>query len=204
MSLDKRSVSTDALDTLGFIHTKEEGRDAIHLGVEPVVAAERLKPGEHVGFVDGGVGACDNPVGIVDPFLKGTVKPGEKFWLVVYPRQITSLRHVWTHPAFENKQDKNVDEVQKSSISELPPETVNVIEQLKARKWITEYAAGLDLSYNELIDAAKDYLKHNDYLVRGGDFEGEYLPDIFWTHYEIVTGETVPESDRGSFFSCSC
>lgn len=28
---DKRSVSTDALDSLGMIHAREEFRDAIHL-----------------------------------------------------------------------------------------------------------------------------------------------------------------------------
>jgi hypothetical protein len=99
---DKRTVSTDALETLGTIIDETAGRDAIHLAVEPVVAAHMLRPGDDVGFVEGGVGYCENPVGIVDPFLKERwVQKGQRFWLVVYPRQITSLRHVWTHPAFE-------------------------------------------------------------------------------------------------------
>lgn len=99
MSADKRSVHTDALQTLGTIIT-EGGRDAIHLAVEPVVAGEPLEPGEDIGIENGVAwGKSDHikKVGIVDPFLKDRVKTGEKFWLIVYPRQITSLRHVWEH-----------------------------------------------------------------------------------------------------------
>src|SRR5271165_4237601 len=99
---DKRSVVTDALKTLGTIIDETAARDAIHLAVEPVIAAHRLCPGEDVGFLpDGLVGKrAENLVGIVDPFLKGYVQAGERFWLVVYPRTITSLRHVWEHPGF--------------------------------------------------------------------------------------------------------
>lgn len=103
---DKRSVTTDALETLGKIISENEKRDAIHLAVEPVVAGEKLFPGQDVGLrynkaVAGGV----MMLGIVDPFLKNPVMLGERFWLVVYPRQIHSLRHVWTHPAFPDSPD---------------------------------------------------------------------------------------------------
>ena len=50
---DKRSVSTDALETLGMIHFRQEYRDAIHLAVEPVKAGEKLKRGEHIKLVNG-------------------------------------------------------------------------------------------------------------------------------------------------------
>lgn len=93
---DKRSVSTDALETLGNIIDSSQKRDAIHIAVEPTVAKEILRPGEHVG-VDG---SKNNPVGIVDPYLRRPVMVGQYFWLLVYPRQINSLRHVWTHPSF--------------------------------------------------------------------------------------------------------
>lgn len=45
MSADNRKVTTDALETLGTIIGTSEGRDAIHLAVEPVEAGERLSPG---------------------------------------------------------------------------------------------------------------------------------------------------------------
>ncbi|EEE06880.1 MULTISPECIES: hypothetical protein [Burkholderia cepacia complex] len=67
---DKRSVHTDALETLGTIIGPSEKRDAIHLAVEPVIAAEYLYPGSHVALTpDGKAYRSPNGVGIVDPFL---------------------------------------------------------------------------------------------------------------------------------------
>lgn len=99
MSADKRTVSTDALETLGTIIGENEKRDAIHLAVLPVVAMHKMHAGDHVGMVDGGASSrAPSLIGIVDPFLKNAVQEGERFWLVIYPRKINSLRHVWTHP----------------------------------------------------------------------------------------------------------
>lgn len=102
-SADKRSVSTDALETLGMFHYKPEARDAIHLAVEPVEAGMILEPGQQIGIGEDGLAYDKEGVkrlGIVDPFLPATVQKGSRFWLVVYPRQISSLRHVWEHPDF--------------------------------------------------------------------------------------------------------
>ena len=113
MSADKRTVSTDALETLGMIHFKPEGRDAIHLAVEPVQAAVKLFVGQKIGVVEGKaypaghvirrIGHADLTVpshGIVDPFLPRAVEEGERFWFVMNPRMVASLRHVWEHPDF--------------------------------------------------------------------------------------------------------
>lgn len=99
---DKRTVSTDALETLGTIIGPGEKRDAIHLAVIPVIAGQDLLPGQDVG-VSGcmAITACEK-IGIVDPFLTKLVSKGQYFWLVIYPRKITSLRHVWSHPAFDD------------------------------------------------------------------------------------------------------
>lgn len=114
---DKRSVSTDALETLGTILTRNEKRDAIHIAVEPVTAAHDLYPGDDIGIIDkekGLAGYCDDPLGIADPYIghpnkrgpqaREVIKQGQKFFLLVYPRQITSLRHVWSHPLFEEEE----------------------------------------------------------------------------------------------------
>jgi hypothetical protein len=182
----KRAVTTDALETLGTIISESEKRDAIHLAVEPVIAAQRLRPGEDVGFVDGGVGICDKPVGIVDPFLKENVSKGERFWLVVYPRQITSLRHVWTHPAFSG--------------TEIESNPIKTASEL----WIRNYAADILVDYNELLQHASFWIESEDYWSEGSRFEGEYIPDEFWDHYQAVTGIIVPLEKQGNFFSCSC
>jgi hypothetical protein len=88
-----------------LIEDGDRRRDAIHIAVAPVMAAERLLPGQHVGLVSGDtehVGAMEpnRCLGIVDPFLRQPVEEGQRFWLFLYPNTITSLRHYWAHPAF--------------------------------------------------------------------------------------------------------
>lgn len=181
---DKRSVSTDALETLGNI-IEGGGRDAIHLAVEPVVAAEDLYAGQHVGLSkDGAITNGVEKLGIVDPFIVGVVPKGKMFWLVVYPRTITSLRHVWEHPKF----DKKIEPTQKET----------------SAKWLVDFAISVGLQYDVLMEGADDYLNHGEYLSFGGLLEGEYVPEEFWEHYEKVRGVKVNKNDRGSFFSCSC
>jgi hypothetical protein len=91
--------------TLGnLIDADRVGRDAIHMAIAPGVAAEELYPGQHVGFAEPGnlrrFGPGGPHVGIVDPFLRGPVPVGAGFYVCLYPNTVTSLRHVWQHPAF--------------------------------------------------------------------------------------------------------
>ena len=193
--VEKRSMTTDALRTLGTIIGEGEGRDAIHLAVEPSVAAHPLRPGDHVGFLpDGSVGICDKPVGIVDPFLAANVKTGERFWLVVYPRQITSLRHVWTHPAFP----------------EAPVEAIALPDPSRAasEKWLLDFTAAADCpGYEAVMEAAIGHSRGDcrvgaEYLhFDGSDAHGN-IPDEFWTHFEVVSG--IKAKYRAEYFSCSC
>lgn len=94
---------------IGQLCKDDARRDCIHFALAPVVAGEELRPGEHVGFLPNTNVIVDSNnigvelIGIVDPFLKHNVYRGQKFWLMLYPNTVTSLRHVWSHPAFAPK-----------------------------------------------------------------------------------------------------
>lgn len=173
---------------LGKLITSEQHRDAVHVAIAPVVANEILAPGQHVGFLSGGdgrVGAlATTRIGIVDPFIVGFVPKDAKFFLFLYPKTVTGMRHHWSHPAFSD--------------------AASVASATQASKdWLTRYAASVGVDYDELIDRAKAYQMSGEYWSEGGRFEGEYVPNEFWDHYQNATGNTVG-SDRGNFFSCSC
>lgn len=170
---------------------EENSRDAIHVAILPVIAAHRMVAGNHVGINDKGEASYSHEgpyLGIVDPFLDNAVAKGQKFYLFLYPNTITSLKHVWSHPALDS-----IKEVEKV----LMPKQIS-------ENWIKEYAeTDCDgLSYYDLMNAAENYLKRGDYLTQGGRFEGMGVSDEFWDHYETVTDEIV--TDRGGIFSCSC
>ena len=90
---------------LGQLLGSAEQRDAVHVAVIPCVAGIELQPGDHVGVFMGKNGYIADPfveaVGIVDPFLTHPVGPQHRFYVMLYPNTITSLRHEWTHPAID-------------------------------------------------------------------------------------------------------
>lgn len=204
---DKRSVATDALETLGTIIDETAARDAIHLAVEPAVAGMTLRAGEHVGrLADGTVGVCDKPLGIVDPFLQRPVQAGERFWWVVYPRQITSLRHVWAHPLF----DEQPMAIHPAFVSYDAKRIVGITaEQAAASEaWLRKFCDEADCpGYEDVMALIMDRGRSGDYKTDEylhfdeRDAHGE-IPAEFWNHVENVTGYKFEE--RPSFFSCSC
>jgi len=198
MSADKRKVSTDALETLGTIIGPSEKRDAIHLAVIPAKASEALNPSDAITYRDGVAYPDEDGIGIVDPFLDLPVQPGEMFWMVLRPRLITSLRHVWTHPALPDE-----------------PEAAQVATPDKAASeaWLRNFCETADCpGYDAVMAAIAGRWRDEDgecvgyiddeYIFFGGtDAHGE-IPPEFWTHYEIVTGKKVLNAP--TYFSCSC
>jgi hypothetical protein len=210
---EKHTTTTDALDTLGSIITENEKRDAIHLAVENAVAAVTLRPGDHVKFNNDGQAVLaphmsnGGGIGIVDPFLEELVEPGQRFWLVVYPRQIHSLRHVWEHPAFPPSGETDVKPVVKEDPG-----------KAEAEKWLREYCTRNGFDFEALVKAATeggivtfgddgygDYCSFefdSDYLyVSGTDAHGE-VPFELFDQIEAFTGKNVVY--RPDHFSCSC
>jgi hypothetical protein len=207
---DKRKVSTDALETLGTIIGPNEKRDAIHLAVIPVEAAQTLEPGSHVILKQDGkayLAPRGEGIGIVDPFLSSAmthVNIGQHFWLVIYPRVITSLRHVWTHPQLPDE----------PGVSATPDATAS-------EAWLRAWCEGCrEIDYDDLIEVSKhgsvpsteDWRIENygglrwstqyGYLQsHGSDAHGE-IPGEVWDHVRNVIGQE-PKL-RAEHFSCGC
>jgi hypothetical protein len=177
---------------LGELLTTDAERDAVHVAVAPVIAAVPLARGDHIGFLDAEkhtVAPAKRPIGIVDPFLRDIVQPGERFWMFLYPQTITSLRHDWTHPAFEREA--------------MSQPTMG--DQERSKQWLSAFADEVGLSYRAVLDAADKWLEAGTYYILPYD-----TPDVvdrdgktFWTHYEIVTGRNVSNHDD-VFIGCSC
>lgn len=175
---------------LGVLIDEHQHRDAIHIAVAPVIAAEVRLPGMDIGLLSGSqeqVSRSAKHIGIVDPFLKLQVQPGQRFYMFLYPQTITSLRHEWTHPAFQ---------------SVTAPVGVSDSE-----KWLREYASGLGVDYRELMDGADAWVVNDEYFMPSDDagmLEGISTDAEFWPHYEKVRGVTVDANRRRNFFTCSC
>lgn len=99
---------------LGQIPDESAKRDAVHIAVAPVTALHYLDPGERVRLTKDGKAESSprsqEAIGIVDPYLHGPVLEGQRFWLFLFPNSVTSLRHVWTHPAFSVQLESQVEQ----------------------------------------------------------------------------------------------
>jgi hypothetical protein len=192
-------ATTDALETLGTYPIPDNsGRDAIHLAVEPAIAGLRLRPGERVKIEEGfAVSAGHDATGIVDPFLDGLVQSGQRFWFVVLPRTITSLRHVWSHPEFPEAATYHAD----ADDHYVSP------DQDASKRWIEQFCDRVGERYEYVMEGAAAWVSHGDWTYGedySGALEGERVPDEFWQHYQVVTGKNVPPDKQRSFFTCSC
>lgn len=129
-------------DTLGIgeLITTHRERDAIHVAVVPVVAACDMNPGQKVALTpDGKVEPSKLPIGVIDPFMSSAIPAGRVCWLFLNPGSITSLRHDWTHPAFDRNREQN-----------------------ESKMWIENYAAAYGISFDQMISAAKEYLQYGE------------------------------------------
>jgi len=205
-----------------MIHQHDEKRDAIHLGVEPVEAGEQLAVGATIGIKDGkayqstkrnGIKA----LGIVDPFLESKVLPGQRFWLVVLPCQITSLRHVWEHPDFPDSRETSHEvTVSKAwdDLSDAERKTHVAIgtELGKAWEFMENYAEELpdyegDITAEQLFDQGLEAIEDPNgynYLVGGSSMEGERPSAEFWEAMSVLLNRDLTNVEKPNFFSCSC
>lgn len=189
-------MSGDAMDTLGGTPPEDAGRDAIHVAVVSAVAERVLLPGQHVGIENGKASSWPKPIGVVDPYLTEAVPAGGRFWLFIYPRQITGLRHVWSHPAFPDDEP----------VSIAAPVPIN---RSASEEWMRSWA---------MAHMGQDYYGNRAFLsveesyamaVRAGfdhnvgpyEDARDHINDEWWQHWEVITGE---KGERKTYFSCAC
>jgi len=200
-----------------------QDRDAIHVAVAPVVAAHELYPGTHVGWYDQNLNAVgthlgdevlpdDQLLGIVDPYLRAMVQPGERFWLFLYPLSITSLKHQWTHPAFPDPAPPPSISTQPSASPSEPghwqwmPLSVEANDAKHASmEWLEHWAQTKDVDVEEFLQLVveNEHGSQHDWITFGTDAYGSIDDgDPVWHHVEVVTG--VPMTAKPTTFHCAC
>lgn len=171
---------------LGKLVTEDYERDAVHVAVIPVEAGEQMRAGTPVGVSDGKAVLDPPHVGVVDPFIGADVKiqKGDRFWLMMNPGTVLSLRHEWTHPAIPSKSR--------------PP-----LELTRSEIYLRAMADRLNTQFDRMIAemSADDPGGHF-----GDDSYREYLQDdVFWDHLETYTGKRFNNAHREEArFQSSC
>lgn len=174
-------MSNETLEMIGKAAPMHAGRDAVHIAVIPQVAGRDMERGEFV-IINGDI------VGVVDPFLDGGAAAGTSYWLFLLPRTIQSLRHVWTHPAFNDEKPLS-----------------------GSAAWLRDFAATLGgFTLEELVETTRYYTEgnspySNDSICMGKDLSAYLEPtEEFWRHYENYTGKTVNRDLAPKYFRCAC
>ncbi len=172
---------------VGTILTGPQQRDAIHMAIAPVFAAEDLQPGQHAGLIRGGAtdrvtGDTDEHLGIIDPFLKQTVKAGERCFLFLYPGTISSLRHEWTHEKF-NRLDK-------------------------AREWLFFFSQKVCMPVDKILEISRQMLTTGSYSFgmqeTVQDQFNEHRSELLTHAAAILDIPVTKKKIDASYFSCAC
>lgn len=175
---------------LGVLPTGQSERDAIHVAVIPMIAAEMLRPGQRIGLVgDGIAGPSGTITGIVDPYLTDVIPKGAAFWMCLLPGTVTGMRHHWIHPDFNG------------------PVSPVIGDKATSEQWLRQYAKRVnsydegDKGFTRLIHG----LESRELFFHGSDLHGRYDLDDeeeLRIHAEIYLGHQI-DFDRFEY-SCSC
>ena len=182
---------------LGQLIEGEAHRDAVHVAVVPCIAKTKHYPGDHVnaelhhGDWVVTVGK-DNPIGVVDPFLKAPLKHGDHFYLYLYPGSAIGLRHVYRHPVLDH------DIIRKETMEALNAPAV---------EYIRECAGMIDMTYTDLIEALSkwvDYGESTDVNMNQSIASMDIKWPKLWAAWGVVTGSAMPRDTKEEPFNCKC
>ena len=194
--------TSDAQFTIGKIIDETARKDAVHFALAPMYAFEKIWPCSHVklmptrpGYVRHAHETDPLAIGVIDPFLLEGAEKDERFWVFLNPNTITNLRHEWEHPAFA--------EQEQTSDQKTAAKVADALLRTPQRRLLEDFAEEIDVSYEELLNAASDFVTAGNYLSQGSKFEGVRSPEGFWSAYDFVTQTKSGMTDE-SFFSCAC
>jgi hypothetical protein len=182
---------SDPQTKIGQLIDGDQLRDAVHIAVAPVEAVHFMEAGTHVGLDEFGcASALEKPIGIVDPFLESPIKKGERFWLFLYPNTITSLKHVWTHPAFEDQpslgsaKSASEDWMRAWALEHMSEDYYGDGEKLRP-----------EVAYENAIEAG------HSHSVGPYEDARDHIDSEWWSHWETITGQ---RGNREEYFRCAC
>lgn len=165
-------------------------RDSIHIAILPGIAGEDLNPGDHVSLQNGRFFKHGHRIGIVDPFSQYNYwETNNNVLVMLYPRTVTNLRHVWEHPLIPNE-ESNAERTPLRSEDEA---------------WLRAFSETHNVTFENLIRQAEEsrglFEDTEWWVIYGEDAHGA-IPNEFWDRLERYLGRTFPH--RPSYFSCSC
>lgn len=109
-------------------------KDAIHTAIVSVRAGAAIVPGQRCGLNEfrEAVPNLKGP-GVADPFLKGNINRGQRFWLLLNQTEVPNVRHEWDHPTVD-----------------FSPPTRDIVRNASLESFAKLY----DVTYDQLMSAA--------------------------------------------------
>jgi len=180
-------MAKDNAQTIGSLVLHAGVRDAIHVPIISVTAAETLSRGESVSINAAMEAApCIGGIGVVDPYLSAQqVAKGEKVWILIRPGSISTLTHQWTHRL-------------------LPEAEAQIPDTELAGDRLREFAEReLGWTLEKMLEKIEDVRNGGDPAVDWG-FEGVSVYETFWDDFVKYTGKPDPNEEAQHFFFFHC
>jgi hypothetical protein len=188
---------------LGTTPSGGEGRDAVHIAIVAAQAGKELCVGDTVKLrSDGRAVYCakEKAIGVVDPFLAKNLSAGDWFWLCLNPGSITSLNHVWEHPAFPL-----------TKVTEDQPDQPAPTSKEASEEWLRAYVLEHCPNWAEHGDGGYDlflqFVREDKWIYYAGS-DCHNLGDVedaaeLFKHLSVVLDMRI-DASYFEAFTCSC
>ncbi len=138
-------------------------KDAVHVAIVSVRAAQYIQPGQRCKLNEFGEAIPGNGPGIADPFVK-EINRGEYFWLILNSTEVENVSHTWEHPSITFEKPKR---------------------EAQYNKYLEGYAEDLGVTYKELMSACNNMVYNDKRTAYPGSLNEEELESIQDDIYDI-------------------